>query len=81
MEWLMLITLTMALSMLGACLIVLAYFFLRNAATQSGSPLPPGPPAMPIIGNLLDMPRRSAWLAYKELSRRYGVSLNVQDIG
>ncbi|PIL22661.1 cytochrome P450 [Ganoderma sinense ZZ0214-1] len=74
MEWLMLSTHTLAsVSIPGACFIIFLFFlYLKIAAMRPRSPLPPGPPSMPIIGNLLDMPRRSAWLTYKELSRRYG---------
>ncbi|KAI0715664.1 cytochrome P450 [Cerioporus squamosus] len=40
---------------------------------SQGRPLPPGPPGLPVIGNLLDFPDTSApWLGYRDLSRRYG---------
>ncbi|KAJ6576760.1 cytochrome P450 [Mycena sp. CBHHK59/15] len=41
---------------------------------------PPGPPPRPIIGNLLDIPKREQWLVYQEWSREYGsdvIHLNV----
>ncbi|PIL22725.1 cytochrome P450 [Ganoderma sinense ZZ0214-1] len=34
--------------------------------------LPPGPSSLPLIGNLLNIPKVSPWLAYRELSKRYG---------
>lgn len=33
--------------------------------------LPPGPPPIPIIGNLLDMPKGEEWIKYEEMGRKY----------
>lgn len=40
--------------------------------TTSG-PLPPGPQRMPVIGNLLDMPKEREWVTWAEWGKRYGV--------
>ncbi|KAI0299508.1 cytochrome P450 [Russula brevipes] len=37
-----------------------------------GLPYPPGPPSRPIIGNLLDVPKHSPWVAYADTSKKYG---------
>ncbi|KAK0437376.1 cytochrome P450 [Armillaria borealis] len=39
--------------------------------TTSG-PLPPGPQRMPVIGNLLDMPKEREWVTWAEWGKRYG---------
>ena len=74
-EWRTLSTHALAVYLLGTCfIIILTRRYIKTATACSRQPLPPGPPRLPIIGNLLSMPRRSAWLTYKELSRRYGTS-------
>ena len=40
---------------------------------RRGLPYPPGPSGWPIIGNLLDIPSTSTWLAYTEFSKKYGM--------
>lgn len=42
--------------------------------------LPPGPSGIPILGNLLDIPTRNAWLRYQELGRQYGTLLSSDRI-
>ena len=45
-------------------------FFLRR---KKGLPLPPGPKPLPLIGNLLDVPRnKPAWLVYEQWGKKYG---------
>jgi hypothetical protein len=33
---------------------------------------PPGPKGLPVIGNLLDIPKEQPWLAYRKWSHLYG---------
>ena len=35
-------------------------------------PLPPGPPGLPIVGNICDIPEEDFWWKYKEWSGQYG---------
>jgi hypothetical protein len=39
---------------------------------RGGLPYPPGPPPWPIIGNLLDAPKNAPWIAYSDMSKKYG---------
>lgn len=34
-------------------------------------PNPPGPPAWPVIGNLLDLPKKESWKVYLDWGRQY----------
>ncbi|KAH7884291.1 cytochrome P450 [Phlebopus sp. FC_14] len=36
------------------------------------SPLPPGPPSLPILGNVLDIPSSEPWIAYDKWAKKYG---------
>ena len=58
------------------CLAVSLFLHLfvtfRDHWRRRGLPYPPGPPPFPVIGNLLDVPKRSAWVAYQTMSEKYG---------
>lgn len=55
-----------------AAFILALRFYLNGRVGTSRLPLPPGPKRLPLIGNLLDMPRTLEWRTYhswaKELS-------------
>lgn len=40
--------------------------------TKLAIPLPPGPPGLPLIGNVLDLPQTQPYKAYVEWARKYG---------
>jgi hypothetical protein len=48
---------------------------IRDHRRQGGLPYPPGPRPLPIIGNLLDIPKEFSWLAYTRLAEKYGTAL------
>ena len=59
------------LLILGALAASTLFLRMRRNLT-SMLPLPPGPPPLPIIANLLDMPTRKMPLALLKLSEKYG---------
>ena len=45
----------------------------RGNRRRRGLPYPPGPRPLPVIGNLLDIPKRFSWIAYNQLSKKHGM--------
>jgi len=37
-------------------------------------PYPPGPPGLPLLGNVFDMPKQGTWLTFRDWARQYGKS-------
>ena len=58
------------------CLALFVFLYtlsaFRDNRRRRGLPYPPGPPSWPVIGNLLDVPKLSPWLAYANMSKKYG---------
>jgi hypothetical protein len=48
----------------------------RALTRRKGLPLPPGPPPLPLIGNILDIPAEDYWLKYMEWSEQYGQAVH-----
>lgn len=59
---------------LAVCFVaaILAYFIWSRQSRARSLPHPPGPPGLPLIGNLRDMPPDPAWTTYLSWSERYG---------
>ena len=59
-----------------ACLLAATVFLLRSRLTRKqippGASLPPGPPGVPLLGNLLSIPPRHSWLQFYSWSKEYG---------
>lgn len=60
----------MALQIITALVLLAIILKLRRRDTSRS--LPPGPKPLPVIGNILDLPREKAWLGYHEMSKQYG---------
>lgn len=56
-------------ALLGPLATAIWFFFARPGSRSS---LPPGPPKLPIIGNIFNMPKDKPWIQYKNWSREYG---------
>ena len=51
---------------------ILAFSVLYFRGKPKKLPFPPGPPRLPVIGNLLDMPAGAEWITYKRWGNLYG---------
>ena len=63
------------LDLFAALLLLAALCAIRDHRRRGGLPYPPGPRPLPIIGNILDIPKRFSWLAYTRFSENYGTVL------
>ena len=58
------------------CIAISIFLYLlvnfRDRRRRGGLSYPPGPPSWPIIGNLLDVPKDKSWIAYADMSKKYG---------
>nr|BED42962.1 cytochrome P450 monooxygenase [Trametes versicolor] len=71
-------TLVLYLAASIAVVLALRGLWLRKA---SKSPLPPGPRGLPLLGNLFDIPRQSAWKTFAAWSREYGDVVHLRVLG
>ena len=66
--------LTFLIDIFAALLFLVSIRAIHDYRRRSGLSYPPGPRPLPIIGNLLDIPRDFSWLAYTQFSKTYGTS-------
>ena len=71
------ISLVTAIDYLAFSAFLYTLFAFRDHRKRRGLPYPPGPPSWPVIGNLLDVPKLAPWLAYANMSKKYGEDLLV----
>jgi hypothetical protein len=65
----------------GAVSAVFVFGWLNRRKSSNGLPLPPGPKPLPLIGNLLDMPKQKDWETYRAWNERYGEVVYVEALG
>ncbi|TFK92563.1 O-methylsterigmatocystin oxidoreductase [Polyporus arcularius HHB13444] len=53
----------------------------RWRARSCGRPLPPGPPSLPLVGNILNVPKNQPHVGYRELCAKYGDIMHFQVLG
>jgi len=58
--------------LLALSLFLHVFVAFRDHRRRQGRPYPPSPPPLPIVGNILDAPKLAPWIAYAEMSQKYG---------
>ncbi|BGP43937.1 hypothetical protein JCM10449v2_007994 [Rhodotorula kratochvilovae] len=57
-------------TLIAALLAIAVVLFARGKKAKG--PLPPGPPGLPFIGNILDVPKSKPWIRFAEWTEEYG---------
>ncbi|KAI9147097.1 Cytochrome P450 monooxygenase aneD [Paramyrothecium foliicola] len=60
---------------------LLVLYFISRRSRSSRLPLPPGPPTLPIIGNVHQAPKSHAWKQYTEWGREHGPVIHLNMLG
>jgi hypothetical protein len=69
-------TLSPLLVSIISAVVVVGWLTRRNR--HNGRILPPGPKRLPLIGNLLDMPKEKDWETFRAWNERYGEIVYVE---
>lgn len=62
----------------GILLFLVAAWLARFLSNRKKKNLPPGPPRLPVIGNLHQAPENDPWRKYQEWSKQYGPIYSLQ---
>jgi hypothetical protein len=57
------------------------FWVWRQWVKRSRLPYPPGPPGLPLLGNLLDVPTQYMWTTFADWSKNYGDIVHVEVFG
>ncbi|KAH8704042.1 cytochrome P450 [Talaromyces proteolyticus] len=65
----------------AAAVIIVSLYFYYIAKPKSSLPLAPGPPSLPILGNVHQAPKSYPWLQYHAWSKKYGPIIHLNMAG
>ncbi|KAI0063312.1 cytochrome P450 [Artomyces pyxidatus] len=70
-----------SLKLIALAVVLVAGLAIRKYRKRNGLRLPPGPRGLPIIGNLLDIPKETSWLVYEDWAKSYGNVMSLEVFG
>jgi hypothetical protein len=62
----------------GAVILAVLTGWLAQRKGRTTKKLPPGPPRLPVIGNLHQAPEENPWRIYQEWTKQYGPIFSLQ---
>ena len=68
------LTAIMSFNLLFFSLAVVLAFLAFTRRKKSVLPLPPGPPKLPLIGNLFNLPSQCEWIYFRRWGKEYSLS-------
>ncbi|KAI0034413.1 cytochrome P450 [Vararia minispora EC-137] len=73
----------MAISVLDVAFVGLALWLVKQTLSRKRSslPLPPGPPGLPVVGNVADIPTTQPYKTYIEWGQKYGPLMHISALG
>ncbi|KAG1874758.1 cytochrome P450 [Suillus subalutaceus] len=76
------LTLTYVAWLNPTCLVGIGvYLLMRVFKKKNPAPYPPGPPGLPLVGNVLDIPQAKPWLTFAKWGKMYGEISHVEVLG
>ncbi|EIM81916.1 cytochrome P450 [Stereum hirsutum FP-91666 SS1] len=72
---------SLVLDVLAPFVLLLVTFLITRSYTQKRHAYPPGPPGLPIIGNMLQLPTNKHWLQYDRWTKQYGDVIQISSLG
>ncbi|KAG2138517.1 cytochrome P450, partial [Suillus clintonianus] len=69
-------------TLLYLCLAGVGVYLLKQVSAKKNRALyPPGPPGLPLIGNIQDLPHVKPWLTFAEWGKKYGDITHINILG
>ncbi|KAF7343714.1 Cytochrome P450 [Mycena sanguinolenta] len=72
---------TSSLQLSVAAGIIILFPFLLHRFQRRRAPFPPGPPGIPFIGNLFQLPLEQPWIKYASWAKQYGDIVHLTAFG
>lgn len=69
------------LTLVDIAMLAFAVTLLKKILAKKSAPLPPGPPKLPLLENILDMPSSQEWFTFAKWGEKWGMDYLVSNLG